>query len=190
MEQTTKIRMFEYAIFKLVEWFKEIEPQKNVTLHFSRLVSLKLLFFISAIKKSSNIGNLDNASRTNESLDLLDIYENFYAMQYGPVEIDIYTAIVTNQTQNYIFGNHSLKGTPNISAFNCLPQNLKDRIDESIIQLREINPNIVSYAPFKLVELSHKWDAWQNAMATAELFGRGRERMSVESIRNSSQFYV
>ena len=182
--------MFEYAIFKLVEWFKEIEPQKNVTHHFSRLVSLKLLFFISTIKNSVNICNQVNASKTNESSDLLDIYENFYAMQYGPVEIDIYTAIVTSQTQNYIFGIHSLKGSPNINVFNCLPQNFKDRIDESITRLRVINPNIVSYAPFQLVELSHKWDAWQNAMATAELFGKGRERMSVESIRNSRQYYV
>lgn len=190
MEQTTKIRMFEYAIFKLVEWFKEIEPQKSVTLHFSRLVSLKLLFFISAIKRSPDICNQANTQETNESSDLLDIYENFYAMQYGPVEIDIYTAIVTRQTQNYIFGNHSLKGAPNINVFNCLTQNLKNRIDESITRLRELNPNIVSYTPFQLVELSHKWDAWQNAMAAAELFGRGRERMSVESIRKSRQFYV
>ncbi|MBQ4419395.1 MAG: hypothetical protein II870_07130, partial [Synergistaceae bacterium] len=41
--------------------------------------------------------------------DLLDIFDNFYAMQNGPVESDIYNAITSDQLTYYSFINFSLE---------------------------------------------------------------------------------
>ena len=93
-----KILLFEYLVYRLIEWYKDVVSDSHyINKHFSRLTALKLLFFVSTIKDTEN-GNKD----------LLDVFNKFYAMQYGPVEIDIYTAIVEGKTKLYTFGVHEL----------------------------------------------------------------------------------
>lgn len=186
MEQETKILLFEYTIFKLIEWLRAVAPRMDVATHFSRLASLKFLFLVSAIKAPTYSEDTGASGWT----DLLDVFGNYLAMQYGPVEMEIYTAMATKQTKNYFFGNRVLSGTATENSFDTLPIDLKNRVDHSICTMRNVNPDIITYDPFRLVEITHKWEAWQLAISTAEWFGRRSEPMSVESIRNSQQYYA
>jgi len=180
MDKKTKILLFEYAIHRLIEWYKSVCPNHKDTLpsHFSRLASLKLLFLVSAVKDSEN----------NNS-DLLDVFDNFCAMQYGPVEVDVYTAIVMRETSNYTFGNRTLTIKTETPNFSQLDNECTRRVDKAIAVIRNINPRLILNTPFQLVEITHKWYAWQSAMDTAEWFGKASEPMSTESIRNSNPFY-
>ncbi len=172
-----KILLFEYAIHKLMDWHKETVSESNIESHFTRLASLKLLFLLSATK------DLQNGDQ-----DLLGIFDNYCAMQYGPVEVDIYAAIVYKKTSFFDFGNYAIiqKATPDFSA---LSTQLKDQVDRGITILKSFNPRLISLRASQLVNITHKWAAWRMAIGTAELLGRGSEKMSVESIRNSLPFY-
>ena len=160
-----KILLFEYLIYCLIEWYKDaVSNNRHLNKHFSRLTALKLLFFVSTIKDTEN-GNKD----------LLDIFDKFYAMQYGPVEIEIYTAIVEGRTQLYKFGVHELI--------------VNSQDNTTIMLLKNRNPKIISYPASILIDISHKWAAWQNAMSIASMLGRRCEDMPINSIRENRQFY-
>lgn len=178
--KTKKILLFEYLVYRLIEWYKDYASnQQSINNHFSRLTTLKLLFFVSTIKDAEN-----------ENRDLLDIFDSFCAMQYGPVEIDIYTAIVNGETTLYTFGVHELvQTTQDYSIFDSLDLQCKRRIEKAILLLKEKNPKIVSYPASLLIDISHKWDAWQDAMSIASMLGRRSENMSINSIRENRQFY-
>lgn len=178
--ETKKILLFEYLVYRLIEWYKDYASnQQSINNHFSRLTTLKLLFFVSTIKDAEN-----------ENRDLLDIFDSFCAMQYGPVEIDIYTAIVKGETTLYTFGVHELvQTTQDYSIFDSLDLQCKRRIEKAILLLKEKNPKIVSYPASLLIDISHKWDAWQDAMSIASMLGRRSENMSINSIRENRQFY-
>lgn len=178
--KVNKILLFEYLIYCLIEWYKNAVPNnRHFNKHFSRLTALKLLFFVSTIKDTENGDN-----------DLLDIFDNFYAMQYGPVEIDIYTAIVEGKTQFYKFGVHELiENSQDNKIFDSLNYQDKDRIDRAIMLLKNRNPKIISYPASILIDISHKWAAWQNAMSVAFMLGRRSEVMPINSIRVNRQFY-
>ncbi len=178
--ESKKILLFEYLVYHLIEWYKEVVSNKNcLNKHFSRLTALKLLFFVSTIKDAKN-----------EDKDLLNIFGNFYAMQYGPVEVDVYTAIVNGKTKLYKFGVHELiVNSENNTIFDSLNPQDKNRIDRAIMLLKEINPKIISYPASILIDISHKWEAWQNAMSIASMLGRRCENMPINSIRTNRQFY-
>lgn len=180
MNQCSKILLFEYTIHQLIEWYKEVCPDADRLLcsHFSRLASLKLLFLVATVQ-----------DKRTHSGDLLDIFDNFCAMQYGPVEVDVYSAIVRKETSYYNFGNRMLSLKSEKTDFTSLCIEFTNRVDNAIEVLRNINPILILNTPFQLVEITHKWYAWQSAMDTAEWFGKGSEPMSTESIRNSTPYY-
>ena len=62
-------------------------------------------------------------------------------------------------------------------------------LDSSINALRNINQNIILYSASKLVDLSHKWESWQTAIAIAEILGKGSEKMRTNLIRNDKQYF-
>lgn len=177
---SNKTLQFEYAISKLLEWYSCVVPnwEKSVYAHFTRLASLKLLFLLSAIK-----------DYRSEDKDLLSVFDNYCAMQYGPVEVDIYSAIVYKQTSFYNFGNYALTVKDTTQSFDGLSDIEKARIDRAIELLKEHNPSLITLRASQLVNITHKWDAWRSAMGLAELLGRGSEKMSVESIRSCIPFY-
>ena len=80
-------------------------------------------------------------------------------MQYGPVESDIYTAIVTNQTQNFKFGNRQLSILTSSPQFDNLKDYVKTEVDAAIAQLKQLNNMLISYHASRLVEITHKWDS-------------------------------
>lgn len=175
-----KTLQFEYAVHKLMEWYKQTvsNPEQTIYRHFTRLTSLKLIFLMSATKDP-----------LNENRDLLNVFNNYCAMQYGPVEVDVYSAIVYKNTQYFNFGNYELtiKKTPD--SFKGLSDEEKTRIERAIDLLKQHNSNLISLRASQLVNITHKWDAWFSAMSIAEWYGKGSEKMTTESIRNSRPFY-
>lgn len=166
---------FKYIVFKLLEWHKETTNKEDIS-SFSRLKVLKLLFFVSAIK----------VEQTDDRL--LDTFDNFYAMQYGPVESDIYDSIVKDQYSLYFtLSNREILKK---AKFDKIPTEIdeteKKIIDSSLITLKERNKNIITYSPLELVELSHKWSSWQDAINMAKMLGKGSEKMTSSKIINDS----
>ena len=183
-KNTDKILAFEYLVYRLIEWYKNSVSSTTEVLpsHFSRLSILKLLFLAAAVK-NDKIEDLNNQ-------DLLGTFDRFCAMQYGPVEIDVYTAIVNDTTQLYRFGNKSieLKSTDN-NIFNRLSDTIRLSIETAINLLCAKNPNIIRYNASQLVNITHKWQSWQNAMWLADIAGNRQCPMPTESIRKDVQYY-
>ena len=177
-KERCKILCFEYIIYSLIKWHKELYPQQEHVELFTRLKSLKLLFLVSAVEASAS------------SEGLLDIFDKFYAMQHGPVESDIYNAMVTSTTCMYDFKERET-GIKNgdIQVFSQIPKELKEKIDHSILSLKEKNASIVWYKSFDLVEITHKWESWRVAISIAKIFGKGSELMSTESIKNDLKYF-
>ena len=72
-----KLVTFEYVLYKLNEWYEEMNPDKKGTGEndLSILKAMKLLFFISGVDIANN---------------LFDTFNRFQAWQYGHVEADLY----------------------------------------------------------------------------------------------------
>ena len=162
---------FEFFLYKLIEWYRQSVPSDPQCVSLTRIKILKLLFFTSVIK-------------TEDGHDLLDIFDNFYAMQHGPVESDIYNSISANQFRFYSFDGISLKLPSNITDES------KQNICNSLKELKKVNSRIVGYDPFKLVELSHQWNSWKRTYEVAGLMGKGSEKMSLKLIKEDEQFFI
>ena len=179
-----KLLCFEYVLTQLISWYKELSPDDAELVSFTRLKVLKLLFFVATIR-------LNDTAPINEDNDLLNIFDNFYAMQHGPVESDVYNAMVSSNLEHYDFKSLTINiGTIDNNSFNTINRETRDRIDVSIQLLRNNNENIVLYTAAQLVELSHKWDCWKMVMHMAELFSKGSMLMRVEIIRNSRKYFA
>lgn len=179
----TKILAFEYLVCRLIEWHKEVtSTAEEFSSHFSRLSVLKLLFLSAAIKDET-VGDI-------EKKDLLGIFNNFCAMQYGPVEIDVYSAIVNDTLSIYRLSNKSIVVKRDIThAFDNLSNALRQSIDNAIHILRSKNANIIRYNATQLVNITHKWQSWQNAMWLADISGNRQSPMTTDSIRKDTQYY-
>ncbi len=167
-----KKTLFEYLVFLLVKWAKEIHPTKEV--YLSKLRLQKILFFAATI----------NARK--EDHPLLDVFDKFYALPYGPVEVDIYDAMNANGfsiitfKSNYCEYNNLMEKT-----FNDIPEGLKCAIENSIISLKGVGFDYLYSSVYELVDITHKWTVWEVSMRFAEIMGRHREEMSIDSICDS-----
>lgn len=182
-KNTCKILAFEYLVYRLIEWYKDITTNgEDISSHFSRLSVLKLLFLSAAIK--------DETIEEVNKKDLLGIFDNFCAMQYGPVEIDVYSAIVNDTLSVYRLSNKSVEFKRSADkAFENLSDVLRMSIDNAINILRSKNANIIKYNATQLVNITHKWQSWQNAMWLANISGYRQSPMTTASIRKDTQYY-
>lgn len=175
-----KLISFEYLLFQFMKWYEEVQQitdssHTKFLSEFSRLKVLKLLFLVSAIQ--------DDKGR-----DLLSIFDKFYAMQHGPVESDIYNAMVNDSFTYFRFKNRetTLKKYPDFALENI---SNRDCLDYAISLLRKANSEIVSYPVMDLVEITHKWISWKSAYMVAQMLGKGSQSMSSELIKNGNKFF-
>ena len=126
MNMDYKIFCFEYMLFQLMEWYRDLRPSQNPLNSFTRLKSLKLLFFVATVE----------ASESNEGL--LSIFDNFYAMGNGPVESDVYNAMVENTMSIFDFSDRCplQKCEVEDSTFDAIDRDVKEQIQHSIKILR------------------------------------------------------
>lgn len=175
-----KFISFEYLLYRFMQWYEELNHINDETHHqflceFTRLKALKLLFLVSAIRDRN--GN-----------NLLYLFNNFYAMQHGPVESDIYNAMVQDSFRYFRFQNRqtsfkqqTLSELEHIENRECL--------DNAISSLRQANSEIVSCPAMDLVEITHKWISWKSAYMVAQMLGKGSQFMPTEMIENSNEFF-
>lgn len=124
MTEKDKALIFEYIVYKLNDLKNEFQIHNDSI--FTKLRLQKLLFLISTI------------NATSDNKGLLDIFNNFYALPYGPVEKDIYDLMNSNEFKNIKFnGNKCDLSKLNENTFNSLDNHYKDLVNNSIQKLKE-----------------------------------------------------
>lgn len=184
MDITKKITYFDYFITCLIahnapaditELEDKVKSQYAKGLSISKLKVFKLLFFTVAID--------------GKDWTLLDeVFDNFYALPYGPVESDIYDNL--NLLQNYqLQGNNlTLKDSVDFLYSNC-ESHYKNLIKSSVDKLGESYPQLLSMSAIELVELSHKSDCWQIAISQANAIGSSSRKMTNSLIKQSRIYF-
>ncbi|HIY76400.1 MAG TPA: DUF4065 domain-containing protein [Candidatus Sphingobacterium stercorigallinarum] len=171
----SKIESFEYFLKGLVGWFCDFytidnadfndHPQNNL----SKLKVIKLHFFASST-----------------STDMLDLFDDFHAMPYGHVESEIYRSL--SKLQFAEVTNTKLVIT-DIKSFNEVSVGQSEVVDNSISTLKELNSQLISFSPFDLVELSHKWFSWRYNFEIAKKDGSFSRPISKELIKKEEKYY-
>lgn len=181
--QIDKFVYFECIVSSLIEWYKSVMgegySEEKMEEHFSRIVVLKLLFFVAAVKNK-------------EGKDLLDVFDNFYAMQYGPVEGNIYTEIV-NETGRIEHFRFPVSPTPKLVIYRKqeieTSDQCREEVDSAIVSLREKNKKLITYSGVELIKLSHRWMCWRVAIRLARLHGINCEKMASKDIREAEPYF-
>lgn len=169
-----KIYAFDYMLSLFEEWYKE---EANEAMNFqkcSKLSVLKLLFLTAAPK--------DDGSE-----DLLNLFNKFYALPFGPVESDVYDAIKLDKLPSYIVTEKSISKKQHVTLpYSCDKYiNIKKAVDA----LKDKNKKLILLDAFSLVEITHKWESWRQSIAFARLMDMLSYKMSVDSIRNDKNKY-
>ena len=173
---TQKIDVFQYILKQVSAWCEKESGSDVLFKSYSRLTAQKMLFFVASVKYGEE-----------EDQDLLDIFDNFVAMNYGPVEVDIYQAMKDDDLTKYKFKEIKIQID---STVKLNPEgNYQKRVDQAILALKKINSKIATYHAFELVEISHQWDCWISAMDIASIFNKGSEEITTTQIRNSNQYF-
>lgn len=169
--------IFEYIVYRLDGWKRKICAKQIPA--FTKLRLQKILFLICAW----------NVSKKEPKL--LMVFNNFYALPYGPVEMDIYEAMKDEHAFKYLHfdGNECVYDTMDDSMFQGLSKDARDYVDEAIESFVSEKRDYLTMPVFDLVDITHKWSVWQISMEYAKLQGRNKEGISNESIINSSKYY-
>lgn len=116
---------------------------------------------------------------------MLDVFNNFYAMPYGPVELDIYESMKKNEFEHIKF--NGIECQPYFQNFDVssIDPSYKQDIDHAVQSLKEVGFDYLSAPVYDLVEMTHKWSAWRIAMDISKISGSRQERMTAEDIYNS-----
>ena len=171
-----KIEAFDYMLHLFEEWRDNYETIKGKP--FPKLTAMKLLFLAAAPKK-------------DRGDDLLDIFDNFYAVPYGPVESDVYNAMCEDKLPSFSVKYRSIEPREVAEPYNAKRYNDKfyHRVRNAVNDLREKNEKLVLLNAFELVEITHRWSSWDRAMDFAEFMGQMSAKMSIDSIRDSSKIF-
>lgn len=169
-----KQRLFEYFVVQLDKWKKSVSTKYDTP--FSKLQLQKLLFLISAL------------DATLQDHPLLDMFDRFYALKYGPVEMDVYDAMTQGTFEILNFGDRFCEiDSEKTSIFDSISEDQKSMVDKAIDMLKKRDPVYVLKSPFELVEITHGWTVWQIAMIMADMSNSKMERMTTSDICNSTQ---
>lgn len=175
-----KLLSFEYLLYQFMLWYEDDQKitdssHSKFLSEFSRLKVLKLLFLVAAIQD-------------DQKNDLLSVFDKFYAMQHGPVESDIYNAMVKDDFTFFRFKDRKTTFKPD-STFN-FDSIEKNNLDRAVDLLKEKNPKIVSYSAMDLVEITHKWISWKSSYMVAQMLGKGSQLMPSNLIKNDNKFFA
>lgn len=170
-----KTNLFEHFLKRLVEWYcdyysidyKEFNGHELNDL--SKIKVIKLHFF---------------ACSTNERA--LDIFNNFHAMPYGHVESDVYSNL--NNLNYFTVDNTRLLMNVDIDQININDIDL-EVIDFMVENLKNENCNLISFKPFELVDLSHRWFSWDFSFREARISGSYSRQISPSLIKQEVKQY-
>lgn len=134
-----KLKVYEGFILEIVKWYSQYNDIRLNDLNTLKLS--KLFFFISSLNS-----------------ELLN-YFKFHAMPLGPVDSDLVLFMKLMEFQT-IKINH--KGLVHYNDKFNYQDNIIVQFKNSIQELDDINPEIINYSAFKLIDLSHKWFSWSS----------------------------
>lgn len=119
-----KIEAFDYMLHLFEKWRDNHETIKGKP--FPKLTAMKLLFLAAAPKK-------------DRGDDLLDIFDNFYAMPYGPVESDVYNAMCEDKLPSFSVKYRSIEPREGAEPYNAKRYNCKlyHRVRNAVPQKKE-----------------------------------------------------
>lgn len=168
--------IFEYLIFRLNEWKLKLEKDNIKVPLFTKLRLQKILFLVCAWKAES----------TNRKL--LKIFNQFYALPYGPVEMDIYEAMKNRKYfHNICFdGNECIYENLDESMFVGVSEECRSLIDEAVDDFSKDHRQYLTMPVFDLVDITYRWSAWKITMDIATFLGNKKEKMSEECICRST----
>lgn len=178
-----KLKYFDYFILRLIKKKSGSDMTNNIynpksdspALYcFNKLKLLKLLFLVASIKDSSNN-------------DLLEIFNRFYAMPYGPVESDIYENI--NNIPNFYVLNNRIEVKPDYNFTYNINDSIFSRINTAIELLDQRNSHLIDMSAFDLVELTHKADSWKIVYSNALRLNKNSQLMPIDIIRKTIVYY-
>lgn len=168
-----KLRLFEYFVVQLDKWKNSVSPKNGSP--FSKLQLQKLLFLTSA------------QGATIQDHPMLDMFDRFYALKYGPVEMDVYDAMTQGTFESLSFGERYCAIDNNKTTFfDSIPEDQRIMVDNAIFLLKKRNPIYILKNPSELVEITHGWTVWQIAMIMAETLNSKMERMTTSDICSST----
>ena len=174
-----KIIAFEYFVYQLNNWYKEVYGNVEEN-DLSTLKVLKLLFFTTAVGT--------NKDSENTLLDC--VFYNFYAMPYGHVESDIYQSAKSKTSfENIVLGYEGSTIKDSKQIIGNIGEDIKNKIDNQISQLKLINLELIKYSSFELVELSHKWYSWVKNYNKAKSEGYYSFKIPKEDIKSEIKIY-
>ena len=135
--EINKIEAFDYMLHLFEEWRDNHETIKGKP--FPKLTAMKLLFLAAAPKKDGGD-------------DLLDIFDNFYAVPYGPVESDVYNAMCEDKLPSFSVKYRSIEPREGAEPYNAKRYNDKfyHRVRNAVNDLREKNEKLVLLNAFEL----------------------------------------
>lgn len=167
-----KKRIFEYMVFQLALIGRENRSQN---LDLSKLRLQKILFLLAAKKA------------TGEDPALLTVFDKFYALPYGPVELDIYDSMNANGFDCIRFEGNNCCNFEDLAPddFSSLSQEDKQSVDDLIFDLKDRIVDYLTMPVFELVEITHRWTVWQVAISLANMFGGRSAPMSTQEICKS-----
>lgn len=170
MDIQSKIAAFEYVLYKLDEWYKEINGEKENDLGILKV--MKLLFFVSGVEPANN---------------LFDIFNRFQAWHYGHMEADLYNQY---SQMNGDFNYLELSTVRSIFKENDstreISKKLKSRIDDNIYKLKEKNKDLINYDSNQLISLSrshHSWDIYYRRL------DKPYTDMDIQTLINEPKYY-
>lgn len=157
------------------EWYNKENKELNRGFENCSKLSMLKLLFLTAAPKGEGTG------------DLLDIFNRFYALPYGPVESDIYNAIQGNNLPSYTITERSIIK----KRAGKLPYCIEDyaSVEDAVNALKSKNGHLILLNAFDLVEITHKWESWKQSINFAKLMDMSSYIMTVESIRNDRNKY-
>lgn len=173
------INIFKYIVFELRNWYVGKRQISNDVFNdfndFTILKILKLHFFVVAI----------NSENDPELLQK----NKFHAMPYGPVETNVYDFY---KLHNGNFDNlFSISNERVIFTDGANPPELsaplKEKINTSIVLLKELEPNLVLAGAGSLVELTHTWNSWKKYYEIAKSKRSYSELMPNDEIKKDKK---
>lgn len=176
---------FKYFLMKMFEWYKQKggKPEEN---DFSALKVLKLLFFVCAT---------ETQFPHSDEKDLLDLFNDYYAMPYGPVEDEVYREFKTSEAPfNGLFKKKD--GQPVFEyaileneTNEGLESEWKKYIDTSVKTLISKNSELVMQGAFDLVTITHYWSCWKTNYKIALQQKRRKIKISSNQIRGDKKYF-
>lgn len=171
---TPKLKAFEYFVFKLTEWYKEAYECGNLEGNdLSKLKIFKLHFFTTAI----------TASPTENGL--LGVFDEFYALPFGPVESDVYSNL--DDLEYFRITNSTLVLKQELNVDDICSTEFKEQIDTAVTKIQSAYFNLIKASAFDLVELSHKWSCWSIVFDFAKRKQSLSAKIPPELIKQESQ---